>query len=255
LSNHKYYHLITSYSQSPFYNKGEHHQLGVFIGISFANPHFYGRRLKSLLQHSSFHYPKVTIVTPGYIYRHCFTNIDPLPDSHLLQLALIYENRFIKEQLDPLHNTIDRDKITIKRWGDCVKEIAYLEEEDLIRKYYANNLSFKNEIDTFAAEFAKRSAPQVSTNPHHTAQYEDFQKRLYQSCVEFLLEELIFLAYMAKTGNPLCLYPGYFLNSITFDMHKNKLYTDAPEYLQRVIYGCIEFKRLSHKADYELALS
>ena len=247
MSNHKYYHLVTSYSQSPFYSKGEHCQLGAFIGLSFANPYFYGRRLKSLLQYCSFQYPKVTIVTPGYIYRHCFTNIDPLPDSHLLQLAFIYENRFIKEQLDPLHNMIDNDKITIKRLGDWVKEIAYLEEDDLIRKYYEKNLSFKNEIDTFAAEFAKRSAPPVSINPHNTAQYEDFQKRLYRSYVEFLLEELIFFAYMAKTGNPLCLYPGQVLSSITFNMHKDKLYNDAPEYLQRVIYGNVQFKRQSNK--------
>ena len=152
MSNHKYYHLVTSYSQSPFYSKGEHYSWES-VGLSFANPYFW-TPLKSLLQYCSFQYPKVTIVTPGYIYRHCFTNIDPLPDSHLLQLVSIYENRFIKEQLDP-HNMIDHDKITIKDARHCVKKIAYLEEEDLIRKYYAKNLNFKNEIDTFAAEFAK----------------------------------------------------------------------------------------------------
>ncbi len=204
---------------------------------SFANPNFYGRRLKAIIEFLLNSCNKIKLVTPGHLYRHCYISNKAATESVRLQLALEYEKKYITQNIEPLSHLLDTPQFEVTTWSSIISTEEYKEQYRQIFDYCHTTEHFNDALNQTVQNFAQRGNEQPT-------------QELRAGYKLFILEELAFFATMAKKGFPVVAYPGSSvgLDCITTKFHTENKYPHAPDYLQKVAYILMQLSKTKCKA-------
>ena len=202
------------------------------VVTSFANPSFYGRRLRAMLGFAKNYFPSVLVITPGYLYRHAYNLLHQEASISPLLMSLRYERHYIEGMLSQQSDILSEPHITQKRWFDFVDNAGYQDFLSAMQNLYNTCSTFQQAIDATTQQHLQNNVL-VKHDLITTREVDRFLTQHFEEGVTFLLEELAMSLLFVQEGYRCILYPGKLFPALERLILGQ--YPDEPEYFTQMI--------------------